>query len=146
MSAIELPPEHLHALIDAAHRLGISRLVRVDGTVRALDLDTIAGRRAVFATLSSANRSFESTPTSTYGSDPPTGTLRLSGPGEVVQVLQWVRCYEYQCAGRSDWLGSDAQNICALLITALLDRLATMFSASWMISPTAADGRLGLCL
>jgi hypothetical protein len=129
MSAFELPPEHLHALVTAAHRLGITQLVRADGTIRTLDLDTRAGQQALFASLSSANGSASSDADSAR----PSSRLnaRVTDPSGVVQLLQWVRCFEYQCSSKSDWLSSEAHIICALLTGALLDRLIAMFAARW---------------
>lgn len=144
MSAFELPAEHLHAIVAAAHRLGITQLVRADATIHQLGLDTRAGRQALVATLSAANGSGTS-------DEDRAGTssrlnVRLTEPSGVVQMLQWIRCYEYQCVGRSDWRSSDAQTVCALLTGALLDRLAAVFSATWTNDPTEVDAVASRCM
>jgi hypothetical protein len=61
--------------------------------------------------------------------------IRLSTPTEVVQVIQYVRCYEYQCSHYPGWSASNASTFCALLKEALLHLLATMFKASWVCEP-----------
>jgi hypothetical protein len=146
MSTFELPIEHLQLLVAAAQRLGITRLPHPNAATLVLALDTFDGRQALLDLLSGAN-SAAAAPLPHAESRSGRGRwpdVRLSKPDEVVQVLQYVRCYEYQCSQHAGWPESNARIFCALLKESLLDRLAAMFKSSWVFEPPTTDTRIDL--
>lgn len=136
MSAFELPPEHLEMLVVAAQHLGITRLDRRNKPNFTFDLNQAEGRQKVFDLLQAHNSPEVASEVKRPNRGVTTTTTRLphtwlSDPKHVVQVLQWVRSYEYQCSQTSSWNGSDAHIFCALITNRLHDQLAKLFDASW---------------
>jgi hypothetical protein len=133
MSALELSPEHIQVLVSAARDLGISQLVRPDGSTRVLALNTEAGRAGLFQLLWDEQSSpSEIGCPSSMAARSELASSWLKEPEALVQVIQWVRSYSYQCSSRARWLGSDAQLLSAQIVNLLIDRLANFFSSKWL--------------
>jgi hypothetical protein len=137
MSALELSPEHVQVLVSAARDLGIPQLVRPNGSIKVLHLDTEPGRASLFELLW-REQSFRSTQEVCAPSIPSVSQVRLASswltePSALVQVLQWVRCYKYQCGVSGTWSNSDARILCAQIIEKILDHLAAVYDAGWTI-------------
>ncbi len=65
-------------------------------------------------------------------SSPPLRGSWKTDPQQCVQLIQWVRCYVYQCSSDQRWRGSAAESICTQMISGLLDLLAVHFRSSWV--------------
>ncbi len=142
MSAFELPLEHLRVLVSAGHRLGVAQVVKPNGAMVPLDLGTFDDRSWLLDHLRAENRSVLGRTPGHDGffashRDEPWPNPPIESPRDAAQVVQWVRCYEYQSSGSPTWLGSIAQIYCALLTARLLDRVSQMFGLSWAFEPQA---------
>jgi hypothetical protein len=137
MSAFELPLEHLRVLVLAGHRLGVAQVVKPDGSIVPLDLGTFDDRSWLLDHLRAENRSALGRHTPDHDGffsshrDEPWPNPPIDSPKDAAQVVQWVRCYQYQSSGSPTWLGSIAQIYCALLTARLLDRVSQLFRLSW---------------
>lgn len=143
MSAFELPLEHLRTLVSAGHRLGISQVATPDSSIVRLDLETFDGRSRLLSWLRTQNRSALGHPTPSHDGffgdhrEEHWPNPKIGVPKDAAQIIQWVRCYEYQSSGSPTWNGSVAQIFCALLTGRLLDRISQMFGLSWVLDPQA---------
>jgi hypothetical protein len=142
MSAFALPVEHLQVLVSAGHRLGVSQIVLGDRSILQFDLGTFEGRSMLLDVLRSENRSAigQHTPNSVcfFGTGNPQELWpnpSIDLPRDAAQIIQWIRCYEYQSRGSATWMGSVAQRFCAVLTIRLLDRISQMFGLSWTFDP-----------
>jgi hypothetical protein len=142
MSAFEVSPEHVRVLVQAAAALGVAQLTRSNGSTEQLHLERAEGQQKLFDLLQrQQTRYHEPGSVGVVGlPQPPTTSVRLRSswvaePAQLVQVLQWVRCYVYQSSSASSWPGSDADAFCTQLIEVVLDRLAKLFDVTWTVEP-----------
>jgi hypothetical protein len=142
VSAFELPPEHVAALVRAGAALRIGRLPPLSFGAEA-DISSAAGQDVVFAALWDAHRTalVERYPTMTPPARPnraPDVRIAVRADADLVQVLQWIRCYEYQTCGGRCWADSFARRYCALLTQAVIDALIDRHAPAWVFESTQA--------
>lgn len=162
MSAMQLSRMHLEILAIAATELGINQVPsdqgRSEGAADApstrvpLLLELLEAQHRASDNLPGCSRVsvakdgpdvtdvelggsvWESAPSGSEASNsaaPLRGSWK-SDPKQCVQLIQWVRCYVYQCSSDQRWQGSAAEAICTQMISGLLDLLAVHFRSSWV--------------
>ena len=139
MSAFELPPEHVALLVHAGSRLRVGPLPSPNDEEAAPDLSIASGRRRAFELLWHHHLTALSewcTGTAATGVPAmPSTMVPLRTEADLVQMLQWVRCFEYQTSGATDWPSSWARQYCALLTRAVIDALIDRHDLTWVHEP-----------
>jgi hypothetical protein len=141
LSTFEVSPEHIQALVSAAAALGIAQLARPNGSTELLQLDRDEGQQKLLALLHLQQGSHfrvgapEGPNLRQQASSKRLRSSWMNEPAQLVQVVQWVRCYAYQCSSASSWPGSDAEALCSQMLELLLNRLAKVFGVTWTVEP-----------
>lgn len=58
---------------------------------------------------------------------------------DLVQMLQWIRCFEYQTSGGTRWAVSFARHYCAVLNRAIVDALIERHGPTWVYEPRSRE-------
>jgi hypothetical protein len=132
MSAYEVSWDHLAALVLTAEQLDVCTPMcpgyghDVDESSRSAVLRALMHQNG----LSVAYRYREVAPPL---DDVPEirGAVPLDTVRDVVSVLNWVRCYEYQSCESPDWTATFAHRFCETLRRALVARLVTLHRVPW---------------
>ncbi|GHJ45862.1 hypothetical protein Cs7R123_32040 [Catellatospora sp. TT07R-123] len=154
MSAIELPVEHIDAMlsaalaytptgplrwtwppIDAASDRGqwTSAKLQRQATERRREL-TAATAGQVGAMLLATNRDSVNHRYDETEIEPPYLFTRVPGDPDPVVVLKAVDCYEYQSCEHPGWRDSQAREFCDALRALAISRLPGYRRAPWLIS------------
>lgn len=138
MSCFVLPDEHIGFLVDLGITLEITVVLTPQG-YRRLALHTAVGRGVVGSELMFTNRASVSAryaePSSSCFGAACSGSGRkvaLDELADVVQALQWVRCYEYQSDNAPDWILTFAYSYAATLRADLESRIIGYFATTWV--------------
>ena len=131
MSCYLLPSEHLSYLVDLGAHFGVEGIV-CGGEYRPICHHDPVDVAFIFDELAAANRA-------SAGSEPfvdefpvrPIAYLELVELGEVVQALQWVRCYRYQSCDSPNWTTTFAYHYTYRLQSELIARIIARFETQW---------------
>lgn len=139
MSCFVLPGEHIGFLVDLGMTLEITIVLTPQG-YRRLDLGTDAGRFVLGAELMATNRASASARYSALEEQADDAVCSGSGRkvalgelNDVVQALQWVRCYEYQSDNPPNWVEGFACSYAAALRAELESRIISFFDTTWVL-------------
>lgn len=142
MSAFELPAEHLAALAHVGAVLQVDRRMSLD----AFPDSTVATatQHAVFHLLwdqHAAPLRSRAVATGAAAKVPPMPAVRvpLQTDAHLVQVLQWIRCYEYQSSSDESWRRSAARGYCRALERRVVDELIDRHRPSWVYEPASTN-------
>jgi hypothetical protein len=131
MSCYLLPSEHLSYLIDLGAHLGVEGIVCA-ATYRPICHQDPVDVRFIFDELAATN-------CTSAGLDPadggfpvrPIDHLALVDVIDIVQALQWVRCYRYQSCETANWTTTFAYHYTRRLQSELVSRIIAHFETQW---------------
>ena len=131
MSCYLLPSDHLSFLVDLGAHLGIEGVVCA-GSYRPICHRDPFDVAFIFDELASANWA-------SVGNDPPRPDfparpiqhLPLAQLIDVVQALQWVRCYRYQSSEAPNWTTTFAYHYTHRLQSELISKIIAHFETQW---------------
>jgi hypothetical protein len=131
MSCYRLPSEHLKYLIDLGAHLGVEGIVCA-GSYRPICHQDPVDVVFIFDELAATNNT-------SVGLDPadrefpvrPIRDLLLGGLSDIVQALQWVRCYRYQSCETANWTTTFAYHYTHRLQSELISRIIAHFETQW---------------
>jgi hypothetical protein len=131
MSCYILPNDHIAYLVNLGAHLEIGGVV-YDGRYKPLSFALAADRAFVTAELMATNRASAGYQPLAAGVCLATScAVRLVELVDLVQALQWVRCYRYQSCEAPDWNTTFAYQYTNRLQTELVSRIIARFDTSW---------------
>jgi hypothetical protein len=131
MSCYILPSEHLSYLIDLGAHLGVEGIVCA-GSYRPICHQDPVDVVFIFDELAATNCSSAGhDPTDREFSVRPIRDLLLVELYDIVQALQWVRCYRYQSCETPNWITTFAYHYTHRLQSELVSRIIAHFETQW---------------
>jgi hypothetical protein len=139
MSSFVLPPDHIGYLVNLGYQLDVHAVYNEHSNVaQRLNLDSETDRRFVTGELMAANHS---SVYARYGNRLQSVTeipeIRfpeeaLTNLAQLVQALQWIRCYQYQSYDYPEWTTTFAYNYTERLRTELESKIIGCFETRWV--------------
>jgi hypothetical protein len=131
MSCYRLPSEHLSHLIDLGAHLGVEGVICA-GSYRPICHQDPVDVRFIFDELAATNcTSAGLDPADREFPVPPIRDLLLVELNDIVQALQWVRCYRYQSCEAPNWTTTFAHQYTRRLQSELISRIIARFETQW---------------
>jgi hypothetical protein len=134
MSCYILPSDHLSYLVDLGARLGVEGIVYA-GSYRPICHQDPVDVVFIFDELAATNwASAGHAPADSFVRefpDRPIDHLALVDLIDIVQALQWVRCYRYQSCETTNWTTTFAYHYTRRLQSELISRIIAHFETQW---------------